>query len=211
MSYLLAIIILFFILIVSVLLTARIILRAGREQEQFYVKLTVLNCGGLYDISGNRAALVLGRWKKYFKPGDKKKKPATKDKPTRKKKKTAKKRSFGQLSWSARIKIAKAFLLYSGRFLGSIKYDEGQLKARPVMADPALAGMAYGFGAAVYGIFPDLRQTLDVFPAFSGQKSEWTGHIVFSIRIRQIIYISCRLIGDLPIMEIVKYWMKRGK
>ena len=207
MIYLLMIIACFFVLILSVLLTARIVFRAGRDRGETYLKLTIINCGVLYDLSDNRAALVLGHWQKYLKLGGKKKKAGKKAKPAKEKSKT-KKRSIGQLSWSARIRIVKAFLLYTGRFLTRIKYDEGQLSVRPVMADPALAGMAYGVGAALYGIWPGLRQTLDVYPDFSARKTHWTGHLTFSIRIRQIIYISCLLVGDLPIKEIIKYWMK---
>ena len=212
MIYLLICIVFLLLTALTIILTARIVFRAGHNQEETYFRLTVLSCGVLYDISQNRIALLLGGWKKYFKlsGGKKKKSKAKKIKPPAEKK-AARKRSLRNLSWAARIKIVKALVLYAGRFLVRIKYEEAHLAARPVIADPALAGMAYGFGTALHGIFPGLRRTFDVYPDFAAEKSRWMGEIAFSIRIRQIIYISCRLIGDLPIKEIIKYWVKRGE
>jgi len=101
--------------------------------------------------------------------------------------------------------------LFIGRILAAVEYEGGEFKARPVISNPALAGMAYGWGQAFYGVFPGLRQKVEVTPAFNGGEGNWSGHLTVSIRNRKIFYQLYRLALDMPIVEIIKQkFFKRG-
>ena len=103
------------------------------------------------------------------------------------------------------VKIVRAGLLCVGRILSRVQYDEGRLDVQPVIANPALAGMAYGWGQALGGMFPGLRQVATITPAYGTGSGRISGKAVFSIKNRQIVWVVWRLVRDLPIKELVKY------
>ncbi len=195
--------------LVAVLLTKMVLTVSHRRKETVF-SLTIAGCGLQYRVQAKRYGLVLGNYVHLFKPGTKpkaaKKKKPSKSKPDKSKKKIKKKISF--VTW---MRIAKAGVLLIGRFLVRVKFDEAGFAARPVISNPALAGMAYGWGQAFYGVFPGLRQKVNVSPAFNGGEGNWSGRLSVSIGNRQIIYILYRFVRDLPIMEIIKQkFFKRG-
>ncbi len=185
------------------IVTTRLVLYASHREGDSTVSLTIIGCGLLYDPGQGRLGIVCGRFKCFFKSRSGK---ITAGKTEKKKAgpKPAAKTWWKKLPLSSRVKICKAALLFAARFLSRLHYDEGKLETRPVFADPALAGMLYGFGQAFYGIFPGARRTVNLVPDFGAEKSEWTGHLTLSIKNRQVIRIGYRLFGDLPIRKIVK-------
>lgn len=192
------------------LVTTRLVLYASHREGDSTVSLTIIGCGLLYDPGQSRSGIVCGRFRYFFKSRPKK---VTAGKTEKKKAEfdSTLKNWWRKLPLSSRVKICKAALLFAARFLSRLHYDEGKLETRPVFADPALAGMVYGFGQAFYGIFPGARRTVNLVPDFGAEKSEWTGHLTLSIKNRQVIRIGYRLFGDLPIREITKSWfLKRG-
>jgi hypothetical protein len=189
--------------------TARIIFRALYRDNKSTLSVTVLGCGMIYDILENRFALVILGCKKYLK-GLPRRKPARKVKRARRKAGQLLKKGLRKLPFRVYAGIGRAMLLYLGRFLSRLHYEEARLAARPVFVDPALAGMTYGLSAAVYGLFPKLQGTVDIYPDFAARKTRWTGSITISIRIREIVYINYRLLRDLPIRKIIGHWMSRG-
>jgi hypothetical protein len=210
MLYLLIAIAVLFSTLFMILMMTRLIFQANHCKEETTFSIKVLGCGMIYDFRKQLPALTVRRWRYYLKMGNKKREKTAKGK-FRKRDKTTKPKSVRKLNWSVRVRIGKALLLYSLRFLNGLKYEEALLVARPVLPDPALAGMAYGFGAALYGVFPGLRQTVDVWPDFAAGETRWMGQLEFSIKIRQVFYNSYRLLLDLPIKELIGHWMKRGK
>ena len=191
-------------------LTTRMVLCASRRRETFEISLTILGCGALFFPGQNRLGIVCGKYRHKF--------AAAKDRPSEKKISSSKKKKASPKSKPKRkyplsiwVKIARALVLFAGRFMAGINYDGGQFRARPVISNPALAGMAYGWGEAFYGIFPGARQTVDVTPSFQETTSNWSGHMTVSMNIRQIVYLVYRLLRDLPIYEIIKHrFFKRG-
>ncbi len=196
---------------ILICLTAPVLYQISHQHQQSTIKLTILGCGLLYDLGRNRAAVTIGKW--HWSIGKRKQKRSALEKSTRrsKLKKKAGEKEARKMSWNTRLKIIKAMMISGARLLSRIKYEDARLQVRPVMADPALAGMAYGWGAAIYGIFPGLRETIDICPDFGAEKTHWNGHLILSIRIRQVVYVGYGLLLDLPIRELIAYWMKRGK
>lgn len=185
------------------LVTTRLVLYASHREGDSTVSLTIIGCGLLYDPGQSRSGIVCGRFK-YFFESRSKKVTAGKTEKEKAEPDSALKNYWRKLPLSSRVKICKAALLFAARFLSRLHYDEGKLETRPVFADPALAGMVYGFGQAFYGIFPGARRMVNLVPDFGAEKSEWTGHLTLSIKNRQVVRIGYRLFCDLPIREIAK-------
>lgn len=95
-------------------------------------------------------------------------------------------------------------MVFAARVLSCVVYKEANLAARPVIANPALAGMAFGWGQALYGAFPGLQTVLAVSPAFAPGQSTVSGHLTLSIKNRQVVYPTYRLLRQLPIKEIIR-------
>lgn len=210
MIYLLIAISVILIALTLVILTARLVFRVSHQKKETFFSLTVVGCGVVYDLERNLPALLIAKWRYYIKSAGKRKKKKSKERADRQKK-AKKRKSRRKLSWETRIKVGRAVLLYGMRFLACLKYDEALLAIRPAIADPALAGMAYGLSSAVYGVFPGLRRTIDIFPDFENRETRWKGYLTFSIKLKQIIYVTCRFLFDLPIKELIGHWWKRGK
>ena len=111
-----------------------------------------------------------------------------------------------------KLRIGKAALLFVGRLLSRVQYDIGQIEFEPAPANPALAGMAYGWSSAFAGAFPGAARTVRVTPSFTGGPSRLSGSLTLSIATRQIVYLVYRLVRDLPIQKIIKHrFLKRGE
>lgn len=194
--------------LIILILTTRTILTASHRLRETSVSLTIANCGIKAYLSSRRYGLIVGGH--VFRFELRQREPAAKKK-TPKKIKPPKKKAERKLSFSIWVKIIKAATLFTGRILAAVEYEGGQFQARPVLSNPALAGMAYGWGQAFYGVFPGLRQKVEVTPAFNGGEGNWSGHLTVSIRNRKIIFLLYRLALDLPIVEIIKQkFFKRG-
>ena len=109
------------------------------------------------------------------------------------------------------VRILKALIFFAGEILSRFRYDGGKIEVQPVFADPALAGIAYGWGQAFYGIFPGARNVIAVDPAFGAGETVYSGYVIFSIKNRQIIGPGFRLFGNLPIRELMaSLFSKKG-
>jgi hypothetical protein len=172
------------------------------------VSLAIGACGVRFDTTGRRFGIFFSRWTYYFKPSAEKPKKGKKPKPPRKKKV----KSLRRLPLATILKIARAAVIFVAGFLSRVQYDEGKLEVQPVIANPALAGMAFGWGQAFYGAFPGLKQVFNVDPAYGTSGSRVSGQLSLSIKNRQIMGLVWRLLRDLPIIELMKYrFSKRGK
>jgi hypothetical protein len=186
-------------------LAGRTILSISIDNAYLKIKLTLLGCGLGYDSRQNHLRLFCGRFSRRlpsFKASSRKEK--TPREPAKKAADT-KAKSRRDLPFSTVIKIIRAGVLFAARFLSSVQYDEGQVEVKPVIANPALAGIAFGWGQAVNGAFPGLRKFFDFAPAFGAGTGCYAGRISLSVRNWRVAALVWRLLCDLPIMEIVKY------
>lgn len=186
-------------------LTTRTVFFLSYRQRRLTASLTVLGCGVRY--ADGRVGIGCGRLIHYFKPSaeeprkKKKEKKAERKAAKRKKKRKEKRR----MKSGVIFRIGKALFLFTVDLLSRIRYDGGELTFVPVIADPALAGMAYGWGQAVYGMFPGLRRTIDVMPTYGQEKSRFSGHIALSFPNRGIVVPVWRLIRNMPIKELIRH------
>lgn len=201
----------FFLICAAGILAAAVLLALSRtvlflsyRDKTLIVSLTVLRCGVIYDERRDRAGIVCGPFTYYFAPSEKKpkKKKAEKDKKAAKKKRARKRK---RMPVGIIMRIAKAAVVFLAETLSRIRYDDGRLDVVPVIADPALAGMTYGWGQALYGAFPGLQRTIGVTPAFGRGKTEVSGHLRLSIRNGSVIGPLWRLLRNLPIIKILHY------
>lgn len=208
MIYILAALLASFIITIMV---SRAVMYVSYREGIFKILVTIIGCGVCFDFDKYKPGIVFGQRIIYFKLPSRK---TGRVKEAAKKKKVAgkkKKKGIG-IPISTGIKIGRAGLLFGARIFSRIEYEESFLRARPVIANPALAGIAYGWGKAFYGIFPEVGQTIDIAPSFNGRKGSWNGHLKLSIKIRQIVYAIYLFLRDLPINEIIKFWWrKRGR
>jgi hypothetical protein len=121
------------------------------------------------------------------------------------KKEETKPKSSRRLPLPVIIKMVKAAIIFVADFLSRVQYDVGQLEVRPVTANPALAGVAFGWGQALYGIFPDLRRTINIAPTYGSEGSLVSGRVAISIKNGQVVALLWRLLRNLPIKELIKY------
>jgi hypothetical protein len=186
-------------------LASRTILSISIDNARLKVKLALLGCGFRYDSHENDLRLFCWRLTRRL-PSFKIASPRTKS-PASAEKKTieAKARSRKRLPFSVLIKIIKAGLLFAARFLSRVQYDEGQIEVQPVIANPALAGIAFGWGQALNGAVPGLRGFFDFTPVYGTGSGRYAGRISLSVRNWRVAVLVWRLLCDLPIMEIVKY------
>ncbi|MFW9770302.1 MAG: hypothetical protein ACFFEM_15905, partial [Candidatus Thorarchaeota archaeon] len=173
------------------------------RDERLIASLTIFRCGVVYDDGRERVGVACGRFTHYFAPS--KRRP--KEKSTEKKKKdTGRKgaRKRKRLPLRVMVRIVKAAVIFAAEMLSRIRYDGGRLEVVPVLADPALAGMTYGWGQAVYGAFPGLRQTISVKPTYGRGKSTVSGYVTLSVRNGSVIGPLWRLLWNLPIKKIIQ-------
>jgi len=195
--------------VAALVIFGRIRFRATYDKDAFAASLLCLSCGLEYTHDKKRLALRCGRYRHVFGGGTPKPEKKKKETAPRKKKE---KKIRPKLPWRVRVRIGKAIVLCTARFLVSVHYDLGRVRVRPVFANPALAGMVYGFGQAFSGAFGRIGEAISMVPDFAAEKTTWSGEIAISIGIRQIIVITCRFIMDLPIKNILKYrYFTRGE
>ncbi|MEZ5357651.1 MAG: hypothetical protein R3F48_02390 [Candidatus Zixiibacteriota bacterium] len=184
-------------------------------------RLTISGAGGEYNFASKRIAFFLGplRYrprKKEVTPEEIEQKKVRKAEKQRRReekklKKGAEEKKQKKLTWNVRVQLIKAFLLFIGRLLAAVTYDIGPIVVRPTIANPALAGMAYGWGQAFLGAMPGLRQKTVFAPNFDGSESVYEGEMTVSIKNRQFVGLLWRLIRELPIGKIVKQkFIQRG-
>ena len=102
-------------------------------------------------------------------------------------------------------------VLFVGEILSRCSYDGGKFEVQPVFADPALAGIAYGWGQAFYGIFPGARNVIAVDPVFGAGETVFSGYVKFSIKNRQVVGPFLRLLANLPIKELtLSFFLRKG-
>ncbi len=170
------------------------------------VTVTTGGNGVVYDSARGQRGLIIGRFRHFFRTPTSKTEP--KSKPKMKKADGAKRRG---LPWSVWLAIGRAGFLFMARVLARLRFDEHRFLWQPVMDNPAAAGMAYGAGQAVYGIFPGLAKAIDIRPGFGPGQSHWEAKLAISVANRQIFFLLCRFIWELPIKGIIKNFIhKRG-
>jgi len=192
----------------AIILFARIVVRATYDGGRGILSITLLGCGPALDMTADEFGVQLGPWRHFFrrrakKAADESGQKVT-DTPAPKAIKSRRRFPFG-----AGIQIGKAFVVMIARLLARVKYEGGKLEARPVFANPALAGMAYGWSQSLYGMFPAFRETVDFVPEFVEGNEYWSGDITFSIKNRQIAYVMGRFLIDLPLRKIVRHFIAR--
>jgi len=186
------------------ILLTKIYFHVSYSSGKMIFNVTILSTGFEFIIPENKLTFVLGNYKKSFDT-----KTSKKQKPAKKSKKKREKKEKKSLSWQVWAKIIKAGLLFIGRFLSKVEYESAQLDIQPVFANPALAGMAYGWSSAFMGAIPGLSETINFTPRFDTEKSQLSGELTLSIKNRSIIYLLYRLFRDLPIKELVKHSIGR--
>jgi hypothetical protein len=203
------------ILAVAAVLTLTAVVLVGRTAVAVCVRdgavtlgLTVAGGGIIYDGGRRRVGLAIRKRGFFYHSISGKKKPQTPSKE-----KTVKPRKKGRrLPVSTGLKIARAGFLLAIRFLSRLRLDDEYFEWRPVVTDPALAGITYGMSRAVYGIFPALANKVNFVPAFGPGDSHYEGRLAVSIANRQMVVLICRFVRDLPIREVFKVWIsKRGE
>lgn len=186
-------------------LTARTVLSLSFQNRRLSASLTILGCGIRYD--DGRIGIACGSLAHYFKPSVKKARKKKKEKEVAEKApgKKKKRKRGRRMTPGLVFRIAKALFLFVVDILSRIRYDSGELTVIPVIADPAIAGMAYGWGQAFYGIFPQLRRSVDVIPTYGRGKSSLSGQLALSFPNRGMIVPVWRLIRNLPIIELIRH------
>lgn len=189
----------------ALLLTARTVFFLSYQERRLAVSLTILGCGLRYD--GKRFGIACGPLTHYFKPSPEKPRKKKKEKEVDQKApgKEKKRKKGRRMRLGLVLRIAKALFLFFADVLSRVRYDGGELTIIPVIADPAVAGIAYGWGQAFYGIFPQLRRTLDVVPTYGRGKSSFSGQIALSFPNRGLIVPVWRLVRNLPIIELIRH------
>jgi hypothetical protein len=209
-----------FLLIVSLVvatglllfLTTRTVISVSYRNHLFRASLTVLGCGVEFNGGRRQVGVVCGPLR--FFPRQKRATPKreTAAKPAEASPAPVPKRKSGRkLSLGVMVRVLKALVLFVGEILSRFSYDRGKIEVQPVFADPALAGIAYGWGQAFYGIFPRARNVIAVDPVFGAGETVYSGYVIFSIKNRQIIGPGFRLFGNLPIRKLMaSLFSKKG-
>jgi hypothetical protein len=189
--------------IVTVMLSASTTISASFQNSRIRISLAVVGCGIKFDSKPRRFGIFCGNWVHFFKTGrgTSKKKDKKRDLIKEDKSKPGRRR---RLPLSTIVRIARAFILFVARFLSCVQYDIGKINVRPAIANPALAGMAYGWGQALNGAFPGVQRILNIAPNYGAGAGSVSGRLVLSIKNRQIVVLVWRLLRDLPIKEIIK-------
>jgi hypothetical protein len=184
------------------LLVVRTNLTVSIMNNRITVTLALMRCGLRYNGRSRQIGLFCGRWIHYFKSSTdvrekkkKKKKAARLQKPKPRRK----------LPLTTIFKIIKAAVVFIAGFLSRVQYDVGKIDVQPIIANPALAGMAYGWSRAFYGVFPCIRRILEVSPDYGTGQGHFSGNLELSIKNRQMVGLMWRLFRNLPIIELIKY------
>jgi len=189
-----------------ILLNSRTILSFSYKNRQISGSLLVCRCGIVYDGMTGQAGIALGRFRRYFKP-----KAAVAPRAEIPKRVSPPKRRRRRPSLSAIVVTMRAMVIFAGRILSQVRVDEARFDLRPVIANPAVAGMAYGWTRAFYGVFPSARKIVDFSPDFGAGEGVVSGRVTFSIANRRILLSVWELLWNLPIKELVRYFFsKRG-
>lgn len=187
------------------ILVTRTTLSVSFRNTRLKITMAMIGCGLRFDSRENQLALFCGRWSRNLKPRKSASPKKTSKKISRLAEPKPRRKSRRRLPFSTIVKLVKAGLLCFARVLARVQYDEAKLELRPVIANPALAGMAFGWGQAFGGIFPRLRESLEFNPSCGTGTGSFSGKAVFSIKNRQVVYVMWRLLRDLPIIELIKY------
>jgi len=186
--------------VVFVLLTRlRLTVAAGSDGILF--SITVAGCGIVYDSQTQRVGVRCGPWQAFLHG---RARTSVSDLPAEA---ASPKPSGGHgraLPAGVRVRILKALLLFAARLISRLRWETARLETRPVIADPALAGVAYGMAAAFSGIFPGTARHVQFQPGFVPGRSRWSGKLAMSIRNRQIIYLLFKLWRDMPIWVMLR-------
>ncbi len=186
-----------------VLAMARTVLLVSYQDRRLDVSITILGCGIRYDTTRDRLGLVCGRFVRYFAPSKRKReKKAEKEKKVEKRERRKKRRR--RLPIRIVLRIATGLFVFAAEILARFRYDGGQIRVVPMIADPAVAGMTYGWGRALYGAVPGLRGTIDIVPTYGRGRSSASGHLALSIRNGSIIGPLWRLLRKMPITGIIR-------
>lgn len=175
---------------------------------RFTASLTIGPVAVHYSGQENRLGIGLGRWRHYFKPSKAKPKKEKKPKPQVPPARAAKKTG---LSWATKWRLVKALLIFVGNILSRVQYEKGQFDLQPVIANPALAGMSYGWGQALAGMWPGLGKMFRYTPQYVSGTGRVSGTLILSVKNRHIAGQTMRLLVNLPIIELVKYLIRRKK
>ncbi len=190
----------------AVILSARTRLSVSFQNAVFNISVSVLGCGLKLTGEDRKFSVFCGRWIYSFKKSSKtSQEKRKKEVALSQEDKKLKKKSRPRLPLSTLVKIARAGIIFVARFIASVQYNEGQLDLQPVIANPALAGMAFGWGKAINGVFPGMQRVFNLAPSGGTGASRVSGHLVLSIKNGRVAALVWRLLRDLPIKELIKY------
>jgi hypothetical protein len=193
-------------LTLATLLLTRTVLSLSLNDNCRLASLTILGVGMRYDLDRGRIGFGIGRLVRYF---PRRSTPKHSPEPHRASHpRKMKPRRKTPLSVYLRIGVAMA--RFAVGLLARLRFETKSLVLQPAIPNPALAGMAYGWGQALYGMFPGWRDRVDFAPRFDGESS-YSGEIMISIKNRQVAVLLFRLLRDLPKKDIFTYMLfKRG-
>lgn len=191
---------------VLILLTSRTVLSLSYQNNQLGGAVLIAGCGIIYGGAEGQFGLACGRFRRYFKPKTGRVPPAAKPQPVSPPRLRRRRPELSTI-----IATVRALILFSGRMVSRVRVDEARFELRPMIANPALAGIAYGWSRAFYGVFPAVRRTVDVTPGFGDGDSVVSARLVLSVPNRIILLSIWELLRELPIKGLVKYaFSKRG-
>jgi hypothetical protein len=190
------------------LLLATTVLSVRVVNTRVDASLRIGPVGVYFDGKSKRAGVGLWNRRYYFKPSKPKPK---KDKKAQAKEPAETPREKTKLPWATKWQIIKATLIFVGGVLSRVQYEKGQFELEPVMANPALAGMTYGWGQALAGVWPGLGRTVRYTPQYVSGSGRVSGTVVLSVKNRHIAVETMRLLKNLPIQELVTYLFRRKK
>ncbi len=197
---------------VLIIVLSKTVFDISFQRKQFSLLVSVLRCGLFFDFPDKRIGFYLNGFKKLsfaIKSSDKAKKEKALSKKEKIKKDKKIKKEKKRFPLSLGIRLARAGFLFVCRFFSRVQYDTGQLVYEPVMVNPAVAGMAYGWSKAIMGMFPGPGGSLQFLPRFEGGQSRISGRLTLSVNNREVMYILFQLLGDLPIRQLVKHFIGR--
>ena len=191
------------------ILMTRTVVWISYLDKQFRARLTILGFGAEYNLTTKEFSLLARRLRKTFRKSAKPDSVSAKTERPRKRKKIKPQRP--NLGWPVRVQVIKAFALLIGRILSGLDYDLGRVAIQPKLANPALAGMVFGWGQALAGTFAWARSSILIAPVFGNQAAGYSGELTVSIRNSKVCRALILFLRDLPIQKIVKTkYLRRG-
>ncbi len=180
--------------------------------KKLLIRILISGIGVSYDGAEKQRTIIVGPYHHRLGKSSKKKTEKSAERKKRKSQKAKKQTTRPKLSWALRIQFIKALGLFVGRLLSSVSFDIGRVVVRPKIANPALAGMAYGWGQAFLGVFPELHRRTAFAPKFDGSDGVYEGDLTVTIKNRQICYLLYLLCKNVPIWKLVKHkYLNRGQ